>query len=74
MSTIDEVCDFVERGQKAQLVANQIIEKANRDKKNLAFLKEMKAHFEAFRKGDPTEGEYVAEMIDDWIRELEPKA
>ncbi len=44
--------------------------KMTQDKKNLAFLQELEKRFKAFRAGDPTQGDYVAEMLEDWINEL----
>jgi len=40
------------------------------DTRNLAFLKEMK---EKMDSNDPLDREFVEEMIDDWIDELEGK-
>lgn len=40
----------------------------NRD---LEFLKEMKERLERARNGDETEYDFLAQMIEDWIAELE---
>lgn len=38
--------------------------------KDLAFLEEMKDRLERGRNGDPTQLDYLAQMIGDWIYEL----
>lgn len=40
------------------------------EKKDLEFLLEMKQRLEEARNGDPTQLDFVATMIDDWIDEL----
>ncbi|KAF1003915.1 MAG: hypothetical protein GAK28_04378 [Luteibacter sp.] len=44
--------------------------KQTKDERDLAFLREMKERLEKGRNGDPTQLDYVAQMIDDWMAEL----
>ena len=39
--------------------------------RDLEFLKEMKERLELARNGDETEFDFLAQMIDDWIAELD---
>lgn len=43
-------------------------------KKDLVFLTEMRERLENARNGDQAEFDYLAQMMDDWIAELELKA
>ena len=43
------------------------------DKKDLAFLKEMRDRLTKARNEDATQFDYVEQMIDDWVLELESK-
>ncbi len=45
--------------------------KQNKAQRDLAFLTEMKERLEKGRNGDPTQLDYLAQMIDDWMVELE---
>lgn len=40
------------------------------NKKDLDFLESMQKRFEAFRTGGSTQGDYVVQMMQDWLAEL----